>query len=352
MRDVAIVGTAQSVHAARIDDRNEVEMLMPVLQELKDGLGVTQADLDDTCSGSTDYLAGQGFSFVGTLDGVGPYPPIAESHVEQDGAWALYEAWVKIQTGAANTALVYSYGKSSPGELPRVLSRQLDPYYYGPLWPDSISLAALQARALLDSGKATERDLAEIAVRSRTAAKDNPFATISGDFDVDELLADDPIVAPLRKHDCPPLSDGAVAMVLAADDRARELSDSPAWIRSIEHRIDAHALGVRDLTDSPSTRLAAEAAGVGDGPVDVAELHAPFTSQEVILREALGLGDDVDVNPSGGPLSANVIMAAGLVRVAEVANRISAGSAARGVAHATSGQCLQHNLVCVIEGGN
>ena len=45
MRDVAIVGTAQSVHARRIDDRNEVEMLMPVLQELKDGLGVTQADL-------------------------------------------------------------------------------------------------------------------------------------------------------------------------------------------------------------------------------------------------------------------------------------------------------------------
>jgi acetyl-CoA acetyltransferase len=323
---------------------------MPVLQELKDGLGVTQADLDFTCSGSTDYLAGQGFSFVGTLDGVGPYPPIAESHVEQDGAWALYEAWVKIQTGAADTALVYSYGKSSPGELPRVLSRQLDPYYYGPLWPDSISLAALQARALLDSGKATERDLAEIAVRSRRSAKDNPKAQLSGDFDVDEILAEDHLVAPLRKHDCPPISDGAVALVLAAGDRAKELSDKPAWIKGVEHRIDPHALGVRDLTESPSTRLAGEAAGVGDGPVDVAELHAPFTSQEVILREALGLGEGVDVNPSGGALAANVLMASGLIRIAEVANRISAGTAGRGVAHATSGHCLQHNLVCVLEG--
>ncbi len=352
MRDVAIVGTAQSEHARRVDDRNEVEMLMPVLQELKDGLGVTQADLDFTCSGSTDYLAGQGFSFVGTLDGVGPYPPISESHVEMDGAWALYEAWVKIQTVVADTALVYSYGKSSPGELPRVLSRQLDPYYYGPLWPDSISLAALQARALLDSGRATERDLAEIAVRSRRAAKDNPLATISGDFDVDEILAEAPLVAPLRKHDCPPISDGAVAVVLAADGRAQELSEAPAWIRSIKHRIDPHALGVRDLTESPSTRLAAEAAGVADGPVDVAELHAPFTSQEVILRDALGLGDDVDVNPSGGALSANTLMAAGLVRVAEVADRIAAGRAGRGVAHATSGACLQQNLVCVLEGGD
>jgi acetyl-CoA acetyltransferase len=72
----------------------------------------------------------------------------------------------------------------------------------------------------------------------------------------------------------------------------------------------------------------------------------------VILREALGLGDDVDVNPSGGALSANTIMAAGLVRIAEVANRVAAGTAGRGVAHATSGHCLQQNLVCVIEGGN
>jgi acetyl-CoA acetyltransferase len=267
-----------------------------------------------------------------------------------DGAWALYEAWVKIQTGAADTALVYGYGKSSPGELPRVLSRQLDPYYYGPLWPDSISLAALQARALLDSGKATERDLAEIAVRSRKAAMANPKATISGEFDVEAILAEEPLVAPLRRHDCPPISDGACAVLLAAGDRARELSSAPAWITGIEHRIDEHALGVRDLTESPSARAAAAAAGVGDGPVDVAELHAPFTAQEVILREALGLGDDVDVNPSGGPLAANSMMAAGLVRIAEAADRISAGSAGRAVAHATSGHCLQQNLICVLEG--
>jgi acetyl-CoA acetyltransferase len=350
MRDVAVVGWAQSDHARRIEDRNEVEMLMPVLRELKDGLGITQADIDYTCSGSTDYLAGQGFSFVGTLDGFGPYPPISESHVEQDGAWALYEAWVKIQTGAADTALVYSYGKSSPGDLPRVLTRQLDPYYYGPLWPDSISLAALQARALLDSGRATERDLAEVAARSRASAKTNPHATISGDHDVHEILAEDYLVAPLRRHDCPPISDGAVAVVLAADDRARELSDHRAWIRAIDHRIDGHALGQRDLTDSPSTRKAAEVAGVAAGRVDVAELHAPFTAQELILREVLGLGDDVDVNPSGGALSANTLMAAGLVRIVEAAQRVADGTAGRALAHATSGQCLQHNLICVLEG--
>jgi acetyl-CoA acetyltransferase len=139
-------------------------------------------------------------------------------------------------------------------------------------------------------------------------------------------------------------------MIIAAGDLARELCERPAWIRGIDHRVEAHALGVRDLTDSPSTRLAGRKAGVGDGKVDIAELHAPFTHQELIVAEALGLGDDVDVNPSGGPLAANPIMAAGLIRIGEAAERISAGSADRAVAHATSGPCLQQNLVCVLEG--
>jgi acetyl-CoA acetyltransferase len=352
MRDVAVVSTAQTVHARRVDDRNEVEMLMPVLEEVKGNVGLSQQDIDFTVSGSTDYLAGQGFSFVTILDGVGPYPPIVESHVEMDGAWALYEAWVKIQTGAADTALVYAYGKSSPGDLPRVLTRQLDPYYTGPLWPDSISLAALQGRALLDAGGATEDDFAAVAARSRRDAQANPNATISGDTPPEAILAEPHLVSPLRKHDCAPISDGAAAVILAADDRARELADQPAWIRGIDHRIDVHGLGQRDLTDSPSTRLAAEKAGVADGPVDLAELHACFSPQELILRKAIGLPDDTEINPSGGALSANPVMAAGLVRIIEAADRVSAGDAERAVAHATSGPCLQQNLVCVIEGGN
>ena len=82
---------------------------------------------------------------------------------------------------------------------------------------------------------------------------------------------------------------------------------------------------------------------------DVAELHAPFSPQELILREALGLGDHGNVNPSGGALAANPVMVAGLTRIGEVAQRIIDGTATRGVAHATSGPCLQQNLVTVLE---
>ncbi|WP_419993111.1 thiolase domain-containing protein [Streptomyces boninensis] len=344
-RDVAVVAFAQSDHRRRTDEQSEVEILMPVLHEVLAATGLKTGDIDFTCSGSCDYLAGRAFSFTMTLDGVGAWPPIAESHVEMDGAWALYEAWVKIQTGEADTALVYSYGKSSPGSVRDVLTRQLDPYYVAPLWPDAVSLAALQAQALIDAGEADEKQLAGVAARSRAAAADNPHAQLRG-----EVPHGGYEVRPLHTGDCPPIGDGAAAVILAAGDTARRLSERPAWIRGIDHRIEAHSLGVRDLTDSPSTRQAAERAGVFERPVDTAELHAPFTSQELVLRKALSLDDSVTVNPSGGALAANPMMAAGLIRIGEAAARIQRGDSDRAVAHATSGPCLQQNLVAVLEG--
>ncbi len=350
MIDVAVIAVAQMPNVRAETVRNDVEMLMPVIEDVRARAGLDQEQIGFTCSGSTDYLSGQAFSFVSTLDGIGPWPPIQESHVEMDGAWALYEAWVKLQIGDVDTALVYCYGKSAPGPIHEVLSRQLDPYHVAPLWPDAISLAALQARSLIEAGKATEADFAEVVARSRRNAMGNPNAQLAWDRTAEELLAEEPMVDPLRRSDCPPITDGACAVILASGDRARELRDRPAWIRGIDHRIEPMALGLRDLTTSVSTRTAGEKAGVGERPVDVAELHAPFSPQELILREALGLGDHGNVNPSGGALAANPVMVAGLTRIGEAAQRIMDGEAGRGVAHATSGPCLQQNLVCVLEG--
>lgn len=348
-REVAIVAFAQSPSVRREWARDDVELLLPVIQDALSQAGVRKEEIGFTASGSSDFVTGLPFSFVLALDAVGAFPPIEETHVEMDGAWALYEACVRLSLGDVDTALVYSFGRSSLGEPRDVLGMQLDPYYVAPLAPDAISLAALQARALLDSGRATERALAEVAARSRRNAKANPNAQLSGDV-LPETLLDAPyFIAPLRRHDCPPISDGAVAMVLAVGDKARAAAPRPAWIRGIDHRIESHGLGMRDLTRSPSTALAAANAGVGQERVDVAELHAPFTHQELILREALGLDGNVDINPSGGALAANPLMSAGLIRMGEAARRIMNGSAHRAVAHATSGPCLQQNLVCVLE---
>jgi acetyl-CoA acetyltransferase len=350
MRPVAIVAFAQLPSVRRDTERQEAELVRPVVAEALASVGLHRHDVGFTCSGSCDYLIGRPFSFVAALDALGGWPPIEESHVEMDGAWALYEAWIRLQHGDIDVALAYGFGKSSAGDLPAVLTARLDPYYEEPLGPDSLSLAALQTRAVLDAGLATERDLAAVAQRNRITAMSNPYAQVTGSGSISEMLSAPYIANPLRRHDCPPISDGAAAIVLAAGDRARDLCDRPAWIRGMDHRIEGASLGMRNLTRSRSTELAALHAGVGEGPVDVIELHAPFTAQEVILRQALGpgFGPDTVVNPSGGALAANPMMVAGLTRLGEAASRIHDGSAKTAVAHATSGPCLQHNLVAVL----
>jgi len=350
MSDVAIVAFAQAP-CLRVSDSttNGVEMLVPIFREVYSSTGLTKSDIGFWCSGSSDYLAGRAFSFVGAVDAIGAFPPVMESHVEMDAAWALYEAWVKILTGQADTALVYGFGKSSAGDLKRILALQLDPYLNAPLWPDSVSIAALQARLGIEAGAWSEKEMAEVAVRSRAAARSNPEAQISGEARVEELLAAPYIADPLRAHDCAPVGDGAAVAILASADRARELCENPAWITGFEHRIDSGSLGSRDLTAVPSATSAASAADCGDG-VEVAELHAPFTHQEILLRNAIGLGEDTRINPSGGALCGNPMFAAGLARIGMAAREVMSGRATRALGHATSGPALQQNLICVLEG--
>ena len=350
--DIAVVGFAYAPHVRRTDGTtNGVEMLMPCFAQLYEELGITKADIGFWCSGSSDYLAGRAFSFISAIDSIGAVPPINESHVEMDAAWALYEAYIKILTGEVDTALVYGFGKSSAGVLRRVLSRQTDPYTVAPLWPDSVSMAGLQARIGLDTGKWTEEQMARVAFDSFANAR--RVDSVEPAISLDELLERPFFADPLRRHDIAPITDGAAAIVLAADDRARELRENPAWITGIDQRIESPALGVRDLTESPSTKAAARAATRGNTrSLAVAEICAPFTHQHLILAEAIRIPGKTKVNPSGGALAANPMFVAGLERIGFAAQHIWNGSAERVLAHATSGPALQQNLVAVMEGKN
>ena len=402
-RDVAVVATAQTpAHA--FYDGPEVHLIMSCVDRLLAATGLSRDGIDFTIAGSCDYLSGMPFAFVTNVDGMGAWPPVYESHVEMDGAWALFEAWLRLQVGDVDVAMVVGSGRSSPTNAREVFHLQADPYAVAPLGLDSDALAGIQARSLIDAGLAAESDFAAVVARSRAAAAANPMAQVSGSVAVADLLAEPYDMAPLRAHDVAPPADGAAAVVIATAERARELTDRPVWIRGIDHRIESHHPGLRDLTDSASVRAAAAAlgiggagagpadlagagpagadlagagpagagpAGAGAGPadlagagpagpgsdaapgavgLDVAELHVTHAPEEIILRAALGLDDSVEVNPSGGPLCGNPVMATGLVRVIEAADRIAAGQARRAVAHASSGPALQQNLLCLLEG--
>ncbi len=347
--EIAIVALAQTPSCRSYPD-TEPSLIMGLVNQILAETELDRHEIDFTIAGSSDYLSGSPFSFIANVDGFGAWPPVYESHVEMDGAWALFEAYVRLQCGDIDLALIAGSGKSSPGTPRDIFPLQADPYVHAPLGLDPVSVAGLQARALLDAGKATERDFAEVVSRSRRDALSNPYAQVAKDISVEALLQEPYFASPLRKHDLPPISDGAAVVLIARGKRARELCDKPVWIRGIDHRIESHYLGLRDLKDSPSSSLAARNLGLDAGSLDVAELCVRYSPEEIVLRQALGLSDRTRINPSGGPLCGHPVMATGLIRVVEVARRIRGGEAGCGLAHAASGPALQQNLLCIMEG--
>ncbi|MFN2613669.1 MAG: lipid-transfer protein [Actinomycetota bacterium] len=338
MRRVAIVAVAQSVHSPRRDDATPAELVYPVVRDAVAACGFERHEIAYTTAGSADVLEGRPFSFGFALDVAGAVPPIEESHIEGDGAWAAYDAWIRIQSGDVDSAIVIAWGKSSEGSLAHVMNATLDPFYESPLGLDDVAIAALQARAC-GFDDATLRAVVE---RARAGGARNPF--VSTAFERPPL--DSPfVVEPLRRSYLPPVTDGACALVMTITPRTEPL----AWIAGVAHATDAASIGARVVTDASSARVAFERAWsmAGFTSVDIAELHTRFPHHELMLRDIFSLNGST-VNASGGPLAADPIMATGLVRLGDAATQAGARGV-RALAHATAGHALQSNIVWMLE---
>jgi acetyl-CoA acetyltransferase len=363
LRNVALVGFAQMPIVARDEHRMSVEMLYPVVREALTACRVERDAIDYQVSASTDYMDGRPFGFVAALDVMGSWPPRQDLHLEMDATFAAYYAWVKIQTGEVDTAIICGHGKTSEGEPDRVMNIQLDPYYHAPIGLDPTSTAALQASAYMARTGASDRDLAAVAARNRAAGQANPDAQVRDGASAGDLQRTPWVVEPLRRGYLPPIGESATCLVMAAEGKAETLCDKPVWIHGADHRTEMQTIGARDLSRSASAKLAGEKAfamaGIrGAADVDVVELHASTPAAELIVCEALGIDPKATkpvVNPSGGALCGDPIMNTGGIRLGEVFRQLSgrAGAravsgASRAIAHGTQGHCLQHNLVWVL----
>ncbi len=234
---------------------------------------------------------------------------------------------------------------------------------------NELSAAALQARAYMDEFGATEDDFNEIAAAMLRNAAQNPDA-FNGNAGATaaDIAATGYLYEPLRNGHCYPWTDGACALLLAEEKRARELTETPVWIRGVGDSMDSFYPD-RDLARSGSARLAGEralgAAGMSAGDIDVAEVSAKFAPQLPIICEALGLAEEgggakvlessTAICPSGGGMGAYAFSAAGLVRIAECWKQLTdrAGDAQvpgakNAIAHGQDGFFLQHNAAMVL----
>ncbi len=363
LRNIAIVGFAQLPVVHRDLHRTSTEMLYPVVRQALAECGVERDAIDYQIAGSADYMDGRPFGFVAALDAMGSWPPRQDLHLEMDAAFCAYYAWMRMQTGECDTALVVGHGKTSEGDPNRVLNLQLDPYYQAPLGLDPLSTAALQASAYMARTGASDRDLAAVAARNRVAGTRKPENQVRQTATADELAQTPWAAEPLRSGYIPPIGESASCMILAAEEKAEKLSNRPVWIHGVDHRAELQTLGARDLSRSAGTKLAAEKACAMAGisraaEVDVVELSAQTPAEELIVCEALGLNPHASrpaLNPSGGALCGNPVMSTGLIRLGEIFRQLSGradgravSGARRGLAHAAQGHCLQQNIIWVL----
>lgn len=379
-RRVAIVGYAQSHHQHNMQKTRE-DMVFEVCKGALRNAGITREDLETVITSSTDFLDGRTISsvFIGMAAGAFLKD---ESKVEEDGTLALYYALMRILAGTHEVALVVAHTQGSTMNVHQVSYYTLDPLFdrqIGVL--NDVAAAALQANMYMRNHGVSEQHLAMVSVKNIVNAAANPSAHRNmPNATVEEVMASKVFYHPIRELMMSPVSDGACALVLASEEKAKKITDKPVWIEGVGTCQDPY-LRDRNLQKLESLRTAVttayKMAGIKDptSELDVAEISERFAHEELMIYEALGIcgdgegkkliekgttgkGGKLPVNPSGGALGADPVCATGLIRVVEAAKQIrgeatdyQVPNVRRALAHGQFGICAQKNTVFIL-GGN
>ncbi|MFC1868932.1 thiolase family protein [Thermodesulfobacteriota bacterium] len=381
---VGIVAVAQTKYEADKERQNFGEMVREVVDKVVAETGLKYEDqepndfaIDKIVSCSEDYWDCANISDIRTHAEMGGFA-MDEIKVSADGAQAAFLATLNILAGHANVVLVVAHRKESITTASIIENAAFDPIYQRPLGLDFRSAAALQAQRYKDKYEINQEQWAKAVVRDRKNAQNNPYALGLPPLTTADVLDSRMLVYPLRLLDCKPPSDGACAMILAREDIAKKITDKPVWVTGMGNCYDAHYLGDRDLGDCDALVMAAnrayKMAGVSNPlkDIDVAEISADYSYQELLWMEGLGFCDrgkagqliddgiteadgELPINLSGGTLAGSPGGVAGLARVADLVLQLrgeagagQAKSLKTGVAHGVTGQCGQSHCVIIL----
>jgi acetyl-CoA C-acetyltransferase len=374
---VAIIAVGQTKYRPNRADVNEEELAYEAVRQVLEQTGLTLSDIDSAISCSQDFWDGRTISNMNIQHVVGAHLS-DEDKVAEDGINAVYTAMARILSGHHHIVLVLAHTKESQAEKSLVESAAFDAILMRQLGLDFLSAAAMQAKRYMYKYGITAEQCARVAVRNRGNAKNNPFAQEPLDISVEDVLGSKMLSSPIRLLDTKPVSDGACAMILVSEDKARKFTKKPVWILGVSNCYETHYLGDRDLADCDALAKAAKKAYSMAGirnplkQIDVAEVSEEYSYQGLLWMEGLGFcgrgegGKFIDsgvtkmdgefpVNPSGGVLSGNPICVAGMARVAEAVLQLRGEAGDRQVrgaqvalAHGVTGICGQHHGVMIL----
>ncbi|MDY6852724.1 MAG: thiolase family protein, partial [Thermodesulfobacteriota bacterium] len=291
-KKIAIVQVAQISGGDSKD--NFYDQAYWATKEILDKAGLSREELGTVVSSASDVFHG-GISCANAYywEAVGSF---LKNGTRQDGEsiLALYYAAMRIMTGLYDTALVIGLCKGSENpDNDSVTHHYTDPFYQRDLGLNETMAAALQMRLYMERYGITQEQCAKVAVKNLGNALGNPYAHKKGRYTVDDILESKRILDPLTELQCAPKSEGMVALLLASEDKAKELTNKPVWFKGYGCALDNFYLGDRDLLDGQLKNAASQAyktAGISDPrkEIDLAEITEPYAFQELLWCEDLG----------------------------------------------------------------
>ncbi len=346
MSKVAIIGAGMTKFVRRAQETPK-ELAYLATKAALDSCNMKLSDIECVAHGSApDAFDGVHQKGEYIVDGCGGWnkPTMRVFVGGATGVHAVIHGWYHVASGMFDTCLVVCEEKMSCA-MPHAQGFFLTIFDHTterPLHPNLLWIFALEMNRYMTRYGYTKEDIALVAVKNKKKAMNHPAAQLGSEITVEDVVNSEVMAYPVSRLDVSPVSDGAVALILANERVARRVTDKPVWIEGVGWCLDTAYWATRDLYYPRYCEIAARQAysmaGIREPhkEINIAEPYDPFDYKALHHMEGLLLSPkgktiellkdgyfDNDGNlpmcPSGGLLGVgNPIAAAGLMKVAEL----------------------------------
>ncbi|MGP8283886.1 MAG: thiolase domain-containing protein [Desulfomonilaceae bacterium] len=263
------------------------------------GIKTEQIDASVICSAPEYDKQRTPAGLVAEYLGLNPQPTFYVESVCSSSSSGLRTAYALIASGLHDVVMVLGFQKMSEissAESQERMGRGADIQWEAPFGTMMPAYYAMYARGHFQKYGTTEEDLGLIRLKSSTYGVMNDKAVFRKSLTLDKIMEPKYIATPLKMMDCCANADGSSCVILASEQKAKELCEKPVWIRGLGMATAPINMAGRDTFSGLkcaqlAARRAYDMAGLGPKDIDVAEVHDCFTIAEMMAYEDLGFAE-------------------------------------------------------------
>ncbi len=295
IKRVAIVGIGTTGFRPVTPDVSFRELIFEAARKAYTDAGMEPSEIDGFITTAEDFMEGYSIADEYCPDQIGAVLKPTQT-IPGDFIQGMATGYMMIMTGAYRTIAIEAHSKASNMKnISELMGFAQDPVYNRPLRETPHAVAGLEMTRYLFESAASSEQCAQVVVKNKMNAMRNPYAAFGAEITEGDVLASEPVSLPLHRLDIAPHADGAVVAVLADEDTANTLCETPIWIEGIGWSTDTPTLEMRDWGEAAYARLSAEMAyrmaGIENPAalIDFAEICDEYSYKELQHMEALKL---------------------------------------------------------------